>query len=268
MAIEVFTLKIRRGLTTDVKPTTGLAVGDVWVETDSGYKFYWDGATWILEEAETQNYSEMYLHENTNPTAIQKANVWHLMNGLSQGLLSSLWSFKAGKSLAISAYATSDGGAKTRVTSAGHTMSNGDIVSIANTTNYDGIYVVEQVTTDTFVIPKAFVADDGASVGEFGASLYSVNPFSGGTYMVLYSLSITPSTKADIYEITLYHNAVQCTKCKSQTRMKDITDYDVLSGNNLVNYTANDKICIAIRNLTNSGSVTARYGCIVILRVV
>ncbi len=63
----------------------------------------------------------------------------------------------------ITAYATSDAGTKTEVTSAGHGLSNGDAVIISGTTSYNDTWAIEQVATDTFVIPTAFVADDGSS---------------------------------------------------------------------------------------------------------
>lgn len=59
----------------------------------------------------------------------------------------------------ITAFA--DGGDNdTEVTSASHLLSNGAIVEISGTTNYDGIYTINTVTANTFVIETAFVSDD------------------------------------------------------------------------------------------------------------
>jgi hypothetical protein len=57
-------------------------------------------------------------------------------------------------------YATADGGAATTVTSVGHGVDNGDTVTIAGSTNYNGAHVASAVATDTFKIPVAFVVDD------------------------------------------------------------------------------------------------------------
>jgi hypothetical protein len=65
---------------------------------------------------------------------------------------------------AITAFATSDAGAKTQVTSTAHGLSDGDIITLTGTINYDGSYVVEQKATNTFVIPIAYVADDATGM--------------------------------------------------------------------------------------------------------
>lgn len=62
-------------------------------------------------------------------------------------------------SKAITVFAD-NGDSKTRVTSAGHGQSNGTLVQISGTTNYEGSWTIEQVATDTFVIDKTFVAND------------------------------------------------------------------------------------------------------------
>ncbi|MFH1738819.1 MAG: hypothetical protein ABIH23_07405 [bacterium] len=63
---------------------------------------------------------------------------------------------------AITAFATSDGGAKTQVTSAAHGLVNGEVVIISGTTSYNGTFLIEQIATNTFVIPQAYVANDAA----------------------------------------------------------------------------------------------------------
>jgi len=60
---------------------------------------------------------------------------------------------------AITAFADGGGGTVT-VTSAGHALSNGDVVVISNTTSYNGTFTISGVTTDTFKITDTWVADD------------------------------------------------------------------------------------------------------------
>jgi|21_taG_2_1085346.scaffolds.fasta_scaffold00651_14 hypothetical protein len=59
----------------------------------------------------------------------------------------------------ISAYADGTGGFTT-VTDTAHGRSNGDIVTISGTTNYNGTFTISSVATNTFKIEKAFVAND------------------------------------------------------------------------------------------------------------
>lgn len=60
---------------------------------------------------------------------------------------------------AITAFADAGGG-KVTVTSAAHGLGNGAHVTIAGTTNYNGDFKVENVTTDTYDIVDTWVADD------------------------------------------------------------------------------------------------------------
>jgi len=51
-------------------------------------------------------------------------------------------------------------GVKTKVTSAAHGYSDGDLVHISGTTSYNGGWEISNVTTNTFDITIVFVADD------------------------------------------------------------------------------------------------------------
>ena len=67
--------------------------------------------------------------------------------------------FEPGDFGSITAFA--DGSAsKSTVTSAAHGLSDGDVVLIYGTTNYNGNFTVSSSTTNTFKINDAYVADD------------------------------------------------------------------------------------------------------------
>jgi len=59
----------------------------------------------------------------------------------------------------ITAFADAGGGQVT-VTSAAHGLSNGDVVTISGTTNYNGTFEITNVTTNTFEITDTWVAND------------------------------------------------------------------------------------------------------------
>ena len=62
---------------------------------------------------------------------------------------------------AITVFAISPAGADiTRVTSAGHALSDNEIVKITGTTNYDGIYSIQYVDANNFDIALTFVLND------------------------------------------------------------------------------------------------------------
>jgi surface protein len=81
----------------------------------------------------------------------------------------------------ISKFESHDGGAKTKITTAGHSLVNGNKCSITGTTNYDSAlsaYTVSEVDGDTFVIDTAFVADD--ATGTVQKDLQTGLSFQGG----------------------------------------------------------------------------------------
>jgi hypothetical protein len=46
VTVEIGIRKRFRGLSTETKPTTGLSVGDEWIEVDTGVVYIWDGGAW------------------------------------------------------------------------------------------------------------------------------------------------------------------------------------------------------------------------------
>jgi hypothetical protein len=105
---------------------------------------------------------------------------------------------------AIAALATSDAGAKTQITSALHGLANGTVITVSGTTSYNGTYIVEQVATNTFVIPKAFVANDatGMWLVNIAHTEDPLTAFSGGwdEYLVCMAESTTPGTPTQYIE--------------------------------------------------------------------
>jgi len=73
---------------------------------------------------------------------------------------------------AITAFADAGGGQVT-VTSAGHGLSNGNSVTISGTTNYDGVYTISNVATDTFEITATWVSDDATGQWLHGLGGYA-----------------------------------------------------------------------------------------------
>ena len=212
------------------------------------------------------DYAEMYQHENTNATVIQAQNAWHLLKEFSQGNVGSHWEFGAGKQLSITAYAD-NGDSKTRVTSAAHGMSNGHVVSIAGTTNYDGIYVIEQIAENTFVIDIAYVADDGASTGEQGSYLKCIGTESGGYYYCDFSITITPAQNNDVLEGTIYKNATHSNNIEIQRKTATAADYGVASCGGILSIATGDIVTLSIRNITAAQNFTMRNANVNVVRI-
>ena len=109
----------------------------------------------------------------------------------------------ADKIQAITAFATSDAGAKTQVTSAAHGLTDGDVVTITGTTSYNGSHIIEQKATNTFVIPVAFVADDATGVWmlNLADTETPLTAFSGGWGDYQYAMSESVSKNTPEYYV-------------------------------------------------------------------
>jgi hypothetical protein len=88
----------------------------------------------------------------------------------------------------ITAFADA-GDSDTTVTSATHNLSNGDKVSITGTTSYNGIFEINSVGANDFVIETAFVADDATGTWNETDSV-------SGTHWFEYDSSGTLTRKA------------------------------------------------------------------------
>ncbi|MDD5387649.1 MAG: hypothetical protein PHQ22_10690 [Sulfuricurvum sp.] len=205
------------------------------------------------------NYAGMYRHESAAVTTIQHQNDWHLVNEFITGYMGGGWYWHVGEQLAITAYAD-NGDGRTRVTDAGHTLINGDIISISGTTSYDGVWIVQQVAVNTFVIDTAFVLDDGISVGEHGSHFHSASPTSAGKYLVTYSLSLKPNSPNCFIEASVFYNATQETKSESETKLGAITDTQNVAGFSIVDVSVNGVISLGIRNTTDTGDFVIKDG--------
>ena len=100
----------------------------------------------------------------------------------------------------VSDEATGAWGGNTTVTSAAHGLSNGTIVSITVTTNYNGTYTIEDVATNTFNIVKEFTTNDAAGKWEL-----SPNPSSGTTTVTDASHGLVGGNEINIIGTTNYN---------------------------------------------------------------
>ncbi len=206
--------------------------------------------------AEAQDHGNMYIHENGVPTVIDEQSVEHAVFGFTQGVLTN-WTFKEGKTIAISEFQTSDGGTKTKCLSGAAGLANGDIVTIANTTNYDGIYVIEQVVASTsFVIAIGFEANDGIQTGR--AASYLAHATYSDTVRVWMRLNLTPAGANDVFEGACYNGLTKIPDTEDQLKLGGVGDYHSLNSFTAFEYTAGNKIWVSIMNNSASANLTIR----------
>ena len=214
-----------------------------------------------------RNFAGMYRHESVAVTTIQEKDDWHLLNGFTEGESGGGWSYHVGGQLDLTKQ-EDNGDGKTKITCASHGLINGDVISISGTTSYDGVWVVEQVTpSDTFVIPTAWGADEGAKTGEHGCHFLATTSDAIGKYLVTYSLSVTPVSPNCVIEVATFYNASQCMKCESQTKLGAASDYQNVAGQSIVDIGLNDYLSIGVRNISDAGNFIVRNGNVTVVRI-
>lgn len=113
----------------------------------------------------TECHGGMYV-TGGGASAIDTAGAWHAYQSATlPGAGMNMTEYAGTSGSDISAYATHDSGASTKVTtSSAHGLAEGDIITITGTTNYNDVFeVIEIVDTTNFVIDKAWDTNDDAT---------------------------------------------------------------------------------------------------------
>jgi hypothetical protein len=254
--------------TAPLKFTTGvlLATPEAGTLEYDGTHLYYTDDTPTRRSILIAAYAGAYLHENVTALTIEEATTPHGVHGWTQGHMSANWTYYAGKALAVTAWAN-NGDGKTKLTCNLHGMANGGVVTIANTTSYDGIYLIEQVAANTFVIQKAWVADEGAKTCHAAAYLTNTVADSTGTYLICGMASCTRSNSNDVFEFEFYASLTELTNTECQVKLGSAGDYGVATTQGILDYTAGQKIWVKVENLSGSGDLTIRNGNITIVRI-
>lgn len=220
--------------------------------TKAGGRLYFQDGPGVEHIVPTSvDYGEMVLHDNAGAMTINDADEPHAISGLSTGLVSN-FTFNAGETAAITVFADAGDGQVT-VTSAGHGLSNGDWVTITGTTNYQGVFQVANVDTDTFEITDTWVADDGTGTYEKGSSL-TAGAGAAGNYKAILSIIGSSAANAKAYNWHLYINGTISTKVHVDDLLN--TTISGSAGSGLITLADDDVVWIAVEGSTDTSDLT------------
>jgi len=232
-------------------PAEYLAVGKIVHQVDTSTDYEWNGATWDIHiPTGGQFFGEAYLYNNSTAMAIDIVNIYHACPNGAQGLLNG-FTYKNGKVSAVSGVTSASGGTKITCTSVAHGFLDGEVITITNSTNYDGVYLVESKTDDTFVVAKAYVASRTFNAVR-GFSL-KAGATTSGTFILDWNCSAknVSGTNKD-WRIEANVNLVAEDKASSQVRLPSSTEASALAAGCILTIAAGDYLWMSVKNLTDS----------------
>ncbi len=201
-------------------------------------------------------YSDMHLHGNAVETVINTANVAHLVQGLFSDERSKGFTFSAGSTGAITAFADAGGG-KVTVTSASHTLTDGTIISISGTTNYNGVFAVSDVLGNDFNITDTWVSDDATGNFYEGDNLV-VDPGSEGIYKIDFHAHGFSASANKTFEFELYKNTTIQEVVEAKRRFAS-NDVGTIGGGGIISVIAGDIITFAVFGATDTTNFTLEH---------
>ena len=212
-------------------------------------------------------YGGMGIYENTDLLTID-GTTWQLVHtagdwvtGLVNGLV-----FEDGATDVVSGAFADAGGTpnEVTVTCADHPFAALDIVSISGATsaNYNKVHQIQSVTTHTFNIVSAFAVEAAdAQVVTRSGNLTISNP---GIYKVVYHCAIAPDNGNDIVDIKIWSgvtagvpDALDMSESRHETFLAG--KFSTVSGCDIFQPVADQKVSIGIKNISGANDVLFRY---------
>jgi len=202
-----------------------------------------------------KRYGEAYICDNSNATVIETADIPIALRQITSGIMKD-FSFDAGGTGGITVFANYAGtvAGTVLVTSEAHGLSTGNIITIRGTTSYNGIFSVTVLDVNSFYITVTWVADDGASDWDRGASLTCVET---STYACYWRMNTGPDAACTL---TWKVNVNATPQCQSVAEKKmAINDYDSCSSSCLLSLVAGDIVWLSVQS-DSTADITNKYG--------
>lgn len=206
---------------------------------------------------DVHTYGEMYIYNNSNATVIETANIPIALRQISGGVQKG-FIFDAGSTGAIAAYTDYSGtvAGAVLVGDIGHGLTTGDIITIRGSTNYNGIFAITVVDSASFYIMDTWVADDGASDWDQGASL-TAQAGADGVYTSTWQMTTAPAGACELcFKVNINETPQdKSTACRDMA----INDKDNNSSTCLMTIVEGDIIWLSVESDATS-SITNSMG--------
>ena len=256
-ASDVVTLEKEVTIKEITTPTPVSGYGKIYTKSDNSLYFQDGAGVEHIAHPIGENYGEAYIYNNSNATVIETADTPIALRQISEGL-SNNFTFDAGSTGAITAFADYSGTVAGTVlaTSGTHGLSTGEIITIRGTTNYNGVSSVTVVSIDTFYFTDTWVADDGASDWDQGASL-TVGTGAAGLYPAFWQMSTAPAAACDLI-FMMYVNTTAQTKSTAERKFP-INDLGSCSSSCVLDVSDGDIIWLSVQS-DGTADITNKHG--------
>jgi hypothetical protein len=191
---------------------------------------------------------------------VRRVNDWHGVNSLVDTNSKENATVIAGATGTVTA-AASGGTGITTITSNAHGLSDGDIVTIVNSTSYTGVFTVANKTLNTFQIAATYVATES---GPTWIRPSQVVPSVRGAFKFEYSLSTACAINNKDYEFQLYRNTTPLTYTKSLKSYSTGSAKDQVSGLGVGIFEKGDRYWFGLRGVTDTTAISLLEGVVLL----
>jgi hypothetical protein len=239
--------------------------------TESGQFLVWNNdssyfdPTWNVDTFKVLDalYGEMYKYEDTTAAVIGTQDTYHAVVNFTQGSQNGV-TYVAGAEGSFTAVADYSGtvAGTVLITDVGHGLSTGDILTIHNTTNYNGVFEITVVDPDSYYITDTYVATE---TGDWAAGDY-LRCDVAGVYMATFHATAFAAAANTQFKFELFKNTTELNNIAA-SRMFSSTDYGSISGHGVVTLAVGDRVWFAVMNRTSSTDITVRHANVTINRL-
>jgi hypothetical protein len=222
------------------------------------------GSNKYVTENSIGQYGEMLVNDSTDKITFYKKNLYdgvdYLVSGSQNG-----FTFIAGSSAAFTRV-VDKGEGRVKITSNGHGLAAGDIVTVQGAADYyNGTFSVMQATSDSFLITAAW---HGTTSGSWHRpSSLKAKPGTRGTYLATLSGSAKPDSAPTSFKFGLHNQTAAVPNMSIEVDYQFAGARVPFSKSALISIDDSDTIWLGIINLTDTSSLNLSNTDINLVRV-
>ena len=207
------------------------------------------------------HYAEAHI-DGGGAITVDTTDVWHAVTGFVSDDVAGI-TFNAGSTGAITAYAGPNGGQVT-VTSNGHGLSEGDIITISGSTNYNNIYEITNVGVNDFEITAVWAGDDAAGTWRNGSNFVILV---AGIYLFTWQISASSAAVNKIFTFTLSLDDVIETDGLQRRKFAVGGDVGAVAGSFIVDCPVGCIVAFNLMNESDANNITIEQATMNIHRI-